>query len=51
MTESSISVTPCLPARLLKDQEGRAKREAKLSFAKKVKIIDQLMADGAPRIE
>ena len=48
---SSRGVTKSLLERLLRDQQRRAEREKKMPFAKKLKVLDQLMADGEPRIE
>ncbi len=44
------NVTRRLLASLVRDQERRAKRETKLPFAAKLKIADQLMADGVPKM-
>ena len=40
-----------LRAKLLRDQERRAERERKLPFWRKLEILDQMMADGAPVAE
>ena len=36
---------------LIKDQAKRAERERKLSFTKKMRILDRLMAEGPPTVE
>lgn len=46
MTGSSKNVTEGLLEKLLKDQERRAYKERKLSFAKKLEILDKMMQDG-----
>lgn len=51
MTARSGNVTKRLREKLLNDQERRAKREAKLSFASKLRVVDQLMAAGEPKVE
>ena len=51
MTGHSGGSTRDLRERLLKDQARRAERERKLSFAKKLRILDQMMQEGAPEFE
>ena len=51
MMARSGGVTAHLLERLLEDQKRRAKRERKMSFAEKLRILDRLMADGEPAIE
>lgn len=46
MTARAKGVTKGLLAKLLEDQERRANREKKLSFEKKLKILDQLMKEA-----
>lgn len=46
MTEPSKSVTEGLRKKLLRDQERRARQERRLSFAKKLRILDQMMRDA-----
>ena len=48
MKARSSSAMKRLLEKLLRDQERRAEREKKLSFAKKLRILDQLMMDGDP---
>jgi hypothetical protein len=36
---------------LLRDQKRRAEREKKMSFARKLRVVDELMADGVPKVE
>lgn len=45
MAERSGGVTNRLLERLHNGQAKRAEREKKLSFTKKLRIVDQLMAD------
>ena len=51
MTARSSNVTKHLLEKLLRDQERRAERERKMSFARKLRVVDQLMAGGVPRVE
>ena len=51
MTEPSGNATRSLRERLLRDQRRRAERERKLSFAQKLRILDQMMQEGAPKVE
>lgn len=51
MTGPSGGVTARLLEKLLEDQRRRALREKKMSFAQKLRILDQLMADGEPTVE
>ncbi len=37
--------------KLLRDQKRRADRERKMPFAKKLRLVDELMAGGVPKIE
>ena len=46
MTGLSKNVTGGLREKLLKDQERRAEKERRLSFAKKLRILDRMMQDG-----
>ena len=48
---SSERVTKNLLEKLLRSQERRAERERKMSFAKKLRVVDRLMADGEPKFE
>jgi len=36
---------------LLKDQKRRAEKEKKMSFARKLRVVDKLMADGIPAVK
>ena len=51
MAERSGGVTRRLLEKLLKDQERRAKRERKMPFAEKLRVVDQLMAGGETKVE
>ena len=51
MEASSHSVTKRLLARLLRDQKRRAEKERRMPFAKKLRVVDRLMAEGEPKIE
>ncbi|GEM_PF-3006810 len=46
MTASSGGVTKRLLEELISDQERRAAQERKMSFAEKLKVLDQLMSEG-----
>jgi hypothetical protein len=47
MTEPSQNVTEGLRKKLLEDQERRARQERRLSFSKKMRILDQMMRDAS----
>ena len=51
MMAPSGGVTARLLEKLLEDQRRRAKRERKMSFPEKLRILDRLMADGEPTVE
>jgi len=51
MTARSQGVTKLLHKRLLEDQRRRAEAERRLSFAEKLRILDQLIAAGPPKVE
>ena len=51
MMEPCGNATRSLRERLLRDQSRRAARERKLSFAQKLRILDQMMQEGAPTVE
>ena len=51
MKVRSSGVTKSLLEKLLRDQGRRAERERRLSFAKKLRILDQLMMEGELRVE
>jgi hypothetical protein len=51
MKARSRNVTRRLLEKLLKDQNRRAERERKMPFAEKLKVVDQLMAAGEPKVE
>lgn len=51
MTARSGNATERLLGSLLKDQRRRAERERKMSFAKKLRVLDELMTDGVPKVE
>ena len=51
MRTRSSSVTRHLLEKLLRDQDRRAKRERKMPFAKKLRVLDQLMMRGEARVE
>ena len=51
MTAHSSNVTRLLLGKLLEDQARRAERERRMPFAEKLRVLDQLMADGEPRVE
>ncbi len=51
MTARSGNVTKRLLESLLRDQRRRAERERKMSFPRKLRVVDGLMADGVPRVE
>ena len=46
----SRNVTKGLLEKLLRDQARRAKRERKMPFAQKLKMVDKLMAEGQPKV-
>ena len=48
---NSSGVTKHLLDRLLKAQDRRAKRESRLPFAEKLRILDGLMAEGPPKVD
>ena len=45
MGARSSGVTKRLLEKLLRDQERRAKRERKMPFAEKLRVVDRLMAE------
>ena len=47
----SLSGTADWREELLKDQQRRAERERRLPFAVKLRILDELMAEGPPVVE
>jgi hypothetical protein len=47
----SGNVTKRLLEKLLREQKRKAERERKMSFAEKLKVVDQLMVEGEPRVE
>jgi hypothetical protein len=51
MTTNSRGVSKRLLDRLLRDQRRRAEKERRMSFAEKLRVVDQLMAEGEPRVE
>ena len=51
MTAHSGNATKRLLESLLRDQRRRADRERKMPFARKLRVVDQLMADGVPTVE
>lgn len=51
MTARSGNATKRLLESLLRDQKRRAERERKMPFARKLRVVDELMKDGVPKIE
>ena len=51
MTVRSGNVTKRLLESLLRDQKRRAERERKMPFARKLRVVDELMTDGVPKVE
>lgn len=51
MTVRSGNVSKRLLESLLRDQKRRAERERKMPFARKLRVVDELMTDGVPKIE
>ena len=47
----SANATKRLLENLLRDQKRRADREKKMPFAKKLRVVDELMAAGVPKVE
>lgn len=51
MAAHSGNATKRLLESLLRDQRRRAERERKMPFAKKLRVVDELMMEGVPRVE
>ena len=51
MMVPSGNVTRRLLETLLEDQNRRAKYERTIPFVEKLKVVDQLMAEGEPKVE
>ena len=51
MTARSGNVTKRLLESLLKDQKRRAERERTMSYAEKLRVVDQLIADAGPEVD
>ncbi len=51
MMARSGNATNRLLESLLRDQKRRAEREKKMTFARKLRVVDELMTDGVPKVE
>lgn len=51
MMARSGNATKRLLESLLRDQKRRAEREKKMTFARKLRVVDELMTDGVPKVE
>lgn len=51
MMARSGNATNRLLESLLRDQKLRAEREKKMTFARKLRVVDELMRDGVPKVE